>query len=704
MQLDRRSLLIGGGIGVGLLVAWQLLPGDDARVPVPEGGTAIGGMVALDPQGGITLHSPQVEYGQGIWTAFAQAIADEMGARMDSIAVQPLQAGSGFANPMIDEAFGSAIRITAAATSVRAFTLDIRRAAASMRELLRAEAAERVGLDPAGLLIAEGEVRGGERPLSFAELAEGAASRRARGAELRSWAGGGIIGTNAARVDTPPKMRGTFAFAADVRLPDMAYAAVRVPPPGGRVTGLDRAAASARQGTTEIIEDERFVAVIGETSWAAQAGLAAAKVRVTGARLDDAAIEAALVAALDAKDGKVWVDVGDASDAIAAADAPLAGEFRAAPMLHQSLEAPAAVARPRTDGGLDVWAATRAPDATRAAIADACGLSPSRIQLVPMGVGDPSGALLENDAAPVAGRLALRLGRPVQASLSHHAARRVGAVSPPMAARVEVALGGGGILGWRAHYAAPAGLGGSLARLGGKRGPSRLGATGLPYGVPAQEITTTTIDLPLRTGWMRGAEEAFHALATETMIDRAARALGRDPLSFRIGLLGGDVRMARLLTRLAAEARWDGGGAGSMMGVACARMDGSRIALVAEASGSPASFKVSRLVAAVDCGAMVNPALVEQQVAGGMLAALQQLRFPAPRIVDGLPEPAGAAIGPALDALPEIRVLTTPSGELPGGVSSLGAAIAPAAIANALGAGGEDQGPVLRTLPFALGA
>nr|WP_279614809.1 molybdopterin cofactor-binding domain-containing protein [Sphingomicrobium astaxanthinifaciens] len=682
-----------------MLVAWHAFGDDDPAVPVAPGGTAVGGLVALDPQGGITLHCPQVEYGQGIWTAFAQLIADEMGARIDSIAVQPLQAGSGFANPLIARAFGPDLRLTAAATSVRGFALDIRRAAAAMRELLRDEAAERTGLDGDALLIDGSEVRGGERPLSFADLAEGAARRRAGKARLRSWAGGGIIGTSPDRVDLPPKMRGSFTFAADVRLPNMLYAAIRLAPPGGRVTRLDRAAASERGGVVEIVEAPDFVAVVGETSWAAEQALRAADVRVTSAPPGDAAIDAALDAALAQEGGEAFVDVGEAGEVIAAAEAPLVADFRAAPILHHGLEAPSATARPRGDGGIDVWAGTRAPDATRRAVAAATGLSPGTIRLVPMGIGDPSGRLLENDAAPVAARLAQRLGRPVQAQVSHAAAARLGAFAPPMAARIEVALGGGAIAGWRATYAAAPGLGASLARLDGTRAQSRLGAGGLPYTIPAQALRTTTLDLPLRTGWHRGREEAFHALATETMIDAAARALGREPLSFRIGLLGGDVRMARLLTRLAAEAGWDGGGGASMMGVACTRLDGSRIALVAEASGSASSFRVSRLVAAVDCGAMINPALVEQQVTGGLLAALGELQLPAPRVVDGLPRPgARAGLAPALRALPEITVLTTPSGELPGGVSSLGAAVLPAALANALG-----EGPALRRLPFALG-
>nr|WP_280638948.1 molybdopterin cofactor-binding domain-containing protein [Sphingomicrobium aestuariivivum] len=695
--------MIGGGVGVGLLVAWQLFADDDPRVPVPEGGTAVGGLVALDPQGGITLHSPQVEYGQGIWTAFSQAIADELGARMEGISVQPLQAGSGFANPLIEEAFGTEVRLTAAATSVRAFTLDIRRAAASIRSLLLEEAGERSGAEVNSLLIANGEIRAGETVFGFGDLAEGAARRGARAAKLRPWAGGGVIGTSPPRVDTAPKMRGTFAFAADVRLPEMVHAAARVAPPGGRVTRLDRAAATATPGVVELVEAPDFVAVVAETGWAAERALKAADVRVTSAPLDDAAIASRLEEALAADDGRRLLDIGNADAVLDAADAPLLADFRAAPLIHHGLEAPSATARPRNDGGLDIWAATRAPDATRGAVAAACGLSAGAVQLVPMGIGDPSGRFLENDAAPVAGRLALRLGRPVQLRLAHGAADRTGPLAPPMAARIEVALGGGGIAGWRAHYAAPAALGASLARIAKGDAASRLGADGLPYSIPSQAIATTTLDLPMRNGWHRGREAAFHALASETMIDAAARALGREPLSFRIGLLGGDVRMARLLTRLAAASGWDGGGSGSRMGVACARLDGSRIALIAEASGSAANFRVTRLVAAVDCGAMVNPRLVEQQVAGGMLAALQELRLTAPRILDALPR-GNAPIGPALRDLPEIEIYTTPSGDLPGGVSNLGAAILPAAVANALGNAGTGQGPALRSLPFSVSA
>jgi len=199
---------------------------------------------------------------------------------------------------------------------------------------------------------------------------------------------------------------------------------------------------------------------------------------------------------------------------------------------------------------------------------------------------------------------------------------------------------------------------------------------------------------------LRGDVEPLMSFANESFIDELARARGVEPLAFRIGLLGGQPRLARALGSAAGRGGWDGGARGSSLGIACASGFGSHIGLMAEASiGPDQRIQVTRLVAAVDAGRLVNPGLVEQQVEGGLLHALVSATGAGPEIIAGMPRARPlAALGlPTLKALPRIEVVLLPSEEASGGVSGLGALVLAAAVGNAIFAA---TGMRLRRLPF----
>ena len=181
-----------------------------------------------------------------------------------------------------------------------------------------------------------------------------------------------------------------------------------------------------------------------------------------------------------------------------------------------------------------------------------------------------------------------------------------------------------------------------------------------------------------------------------------ARAQGAEPLAFRIGLLAGNVRLARAVMAAATIGGWDGGASGGGMGLACASAFGSHIGLLAQAHvGADQRVVVDRLVAAVDCGRAINPGLVRQQVESGLLAAFQLATAPAPEIIAAMPRarPLRALGYNRLSGTPKIEVELIPSSEAPGGVSGLGSTVLAPAIANALAAA---TGKRLRGLPFDL--
>jgi isoquinoline 1-oxidoreductase beta subunit len=372
-----------------------------------------------------------------------------------------------------------------------------------------------------------------------------------------------------------------------------------------------------------------------------------------------------------------------------------------APSPHCSLEAPAAVAH-FTGDRLEVWTGTQIPELARAAAAKAGGIAERRTTLYSMPVGDGSGSAFGLDAIVIAVELAKHAGRPVCLALPPATAQNQDAARPPILARMAALPSPDGtIAAWSARIAGMAGLEASLASAHGREAPDfRARGAAPPYGIANIRIDAIDAKLPIRTGYMRGGGEAMMTFATESFVDEVARAIGAEPLAFRMGLLGGAPRLAQAIMTAARIGGWDGGAPGSSLGLACASLFGSHIGLLAEATvGSDQRIRVSRLVAAVDAGRIVNPVLVRQQVEGGLLSALSTAVVPAPEYVAAMPR-AAPIRGRGFERLhdvPRIEVEVMQSDEIPGGISGLGMAVLAPAVANALAAG---TGRRLRNLPF----
>jgi isoquinoline 1-oxidoreductase beta subunit len=380
---------------------------------------------------------------------------------------------------------------------------------------------------------------------------------------------------------------------------------------------------------------------------------------------------------------------------------PLSATYSIAPTPHQSLEAPAAVARFSRDR-LDVWTGSQVPELARAAAAKAANLPERDVTLYPMPVGDGSGAAMGLDAVTIAVALARHTNRPVSLAFPPATAQNHDAVRPPVIAKVSALPSPGGtIAAWSSRIAGMASLDAALARATNGNAPaySPRGATP-PYGFESIRISAIDAGPVLKAGYMRGGDEASLTFVTESFIDEMARAMGAEPLAFRVGMLGGAPRLARVLSTAAAIGGWDGGARGSHMGIACATLYGSHIGLLAEASiSADQRVTVSRLVAAVDAGRIVNPGLVRQQVEGSLMAALAAATVPAPEWVAGMPK-AAPLRGKGFERLadvPRIEVELIRTDNSPGGVSGLGMAVLAPAVANAIAAG---TGKRLRNLPF----
>jgi isoquinoline 1-oxidoreductase beta subunit len=690
--VDRRTLLVGGGAGIGLVVAWLAWPrSEGSPLKARPDERLFGAYLRIGGDGRVSVAVPQAEVGQGIWTGLAQAAADELGAAWEQVAVEPAPVAEAYVNSLL----GGETRLTALSTSIRAFEGPMREAAATARAMLCAEAADRWRVSAEECDSEGGQVVHEGRRIGFGELVEGAAGRAPpKRPRPRTLGSGKLAGQSLPRLDAPPKTDGSTVFTSDVRLPRMIFASARLAPPGGSIGFGNRAAAKQQPGLIGWGEGDGWVAALGETWWAAERALQAAAPPIQGT--DGGLVDELLSTAFEGGDVRTVAEAGDYA-AATAETRPFGATYSIAAVTRASLE-PAAVVARVTDERVEIWAPTRAPDLVRSSVAMAVGAAPDEVTVYPMPIGDGSGSGFELDLVPIAVALARQAKQPVSLQLSPDIALHHAPVRPPVLAKLAALPSPDGTLtSWSARIASTAGY---EAGLGGDAPLFAARGWRPPYAVPNLRIQAIDAALPIRRGYYRGGEEAVAAFAVESFIDELARKLGAEPLAFRMGTLGGNPRLAGALNAATTVAGWDGGGRGSSMGLACASLFDSHIALVVEAGiGPDQSIRVAKMTAAVDCGRAVNPALVRQQVEGGLLHGLAAALLPAPEFRGGLARATTIAGKPfeRLGGVPAVTVEVVPSTAAPGGVSGLGMAVLAPAVANAIAAA---TGKRLRKLPF----
>ncbi len=719
MRIDRRQLLIGGGAAVGLTIAWAVWPRTPvANLALADGETAFGGWLKIGTDGQVTVAVPVCEHGQGAYTALPQIVADELGADWRTVGVEAAPENPRYANPLAHAAmFGKGLlpgigepMLTGASSAIRQFEAPLRQAGAAARVLLCKAATARWGGDWRDCTVAEGFVVRGAQRLRFGELAADAA-----GEEIpddvppRMTEEGRLSGASVPRLDAPPKVDGSANFAGDIRLPNMVFAAIRHGPIGNsRLVRIDRAAADKIPGVLSIVENPNWVAAVGNNWWSANQALAALTPRfeTPGPLIDDAAIARALSSALSEAGTRIAGE-GDISTAFAGTRV-LRADYRTGPGLHAAIE-PVTATASFEDGRLILWAATQAPALARSAAARAAGLNAADVVLHPMIAGGSFGANLETRVIEQAAVLAVTLRRPVQLTWSRAESLMRSPMRPPAAARMTAKLGANGlVLGWHAAIAT-ASLGHELdARLSGRRLPAaRIGGDTVAvdgaapvYRAPAWAVDHHPVELGLEAGWWRSGAHFASCFFTESFIDELARSTGSEPLSYRIGMLGGAPRLARCLSTVASLGGWQGGVPGSGQGIACHAMRGSFIALMVEGAmadgGRP---RVDRMVAAVDVGRVINPDLVRQAIEGGLIFGLAAATGASTRIARGMAQARSfrdLAL-PRLSSIPDILVELIDSDAAPGGASELGVPVVAPALANALFAG---SGRRFRSLPL----
>jgi isoquinoline 1-oxidoreductase beta subunit len=735
--ITRRGLLIGGGAGVGLLIGWAVWPRTyRANLNTAPGEKIFNPFVKIGVDGHVTVIVPQVEMGQGVYTTLPQIVADELGADWRTIGVEaaphnPLYANTLFVEEWEDEA-GSrmpraivdqwsareGLMVTGGSTSVRGFEQRLRDAGAAARALLCVAAAARWDADWQACDTAAGFVTRGNDRVRFGEVAADAATQKLpTGVERREGRENRLTGKSLPRLDAPSKVDGTAQYAADVRLPDMVYASIAQGPLGDtRLKSIDRQAGEKVAGVVAVVQTDGWVAAVATNWWAANKALLAMrpKFETTGGFASDHRIDKALDAAFDATlgGGMRVSSMGDVGAAFRDAQV-LTAEYRIGLAAHAAIEPMSATAS-IDHGELQLWIGTQVPGLAAKAAARAIGFDEAKVTVYPMLIGGSFGRRYEVEIAAQAAILAHKLKRPVQLTWSRAEDMRQDRFRPAAAAKMAARMAPGGrIEAWLAKIASPATTGELKARaLDGVRAhdamiaqagvsmPASVAGAVPPYAIPSVAVDHHPVNIGVPTGDWRGRAHGLSAFFTECFIDELAASQGIEPFSFRMGLLVDNPRLALCLSKAATLGGWNGGGPGTGQGIACHSMAGSHVAVMAEARISDnGRVKVDRLVAVVDCGQIINPDIVRQQIAGGMIFGMSAATGAPVHVGRGLagPERLGALHLPKLGDAPRITIELLASPHPAGGVGEISVPPVGPAIANALFAA---TGRRYRTLPL----
>lgn len=736
LPISRRSLLIGGGIGAGLLIAWGLLPRHYApNLRAAPGEVIINAFLKIGSDGRVIVAVPQAEMGQGVYTSLPQILADELGADWRTVSVEPAPINPLYANRLLAEqiagsdlpsafqgigrwavreyATRSALMLTGGSTSIRAFEPVMREAGAASRALLSMAAAERWDVDWESLDTRAGFVWNGAEKLSFGELADAAAEFELPDQlPVRGGMENRLVGQSLPRIDLPSKVDGSAQFAADIRLPDMVYGSVRQGPIGAsRLVRIDRAAADRVRGVIAILENPRWAGAVATNWWAANRAVEAMRPRfeTRGPLVGQADIERALASAIESEDRAHIVERGDIEAGLAGPNL-FRSQYSVGIAPSAPMETLTATAR-LTGDRLEVWAPTQAPTLARQAAARAAGVGEGQVTLYPTIVGGGYGRKLEMAAIEQAAIMAVRVKRPVQLTWSRIEETMHDSFRPPARASLVARLGQGGtIAAWRARIAAPSTIAEVTARISGARAaaqtetePAAVAGADPPYSIPAVAIEHVPVAVGVPTGIWRSGAHSYTAFFTECFVDELARQAKIEPLSFRIQMLGNNPRLARAISTACALGGWDGGAPGSAMGIAAHSAFGSHAALLVEVRvDKDQRVRVTRAVCAVDCGRIINPEIVRQQVEGGILFGIAAATGSRIDFKRGLPGAIGFGdLGlPLLAHSPDVTIELLVSEDDPGGVTELGVPPVAPAIANAVFALTAQR---LRSLPLVLG-
>jgi len=601
--------------------------------------------IHIEPDGSVTAYSGKVELGQGVLTALAQIVAEEL-----DVPFQRVHMVMGDTARTPDEGY------TAGSMTIMSSGDALRLAAAEARLALLEMAADRLDATPDELVVADGVIQVQQRPersISYAELMAGRLFNRqvSDHAPLKSPKDYRIVGKAIPRVDIPPKFTGQESFISDMHLPGMLHARlVRPPSSRAELVTIDYDSIKDLPGVVKVVQKGNFIGIVTERE--EQAILAAQQLKVSWSDAPFMPPMGDLYAYLRSQptQDNVLVDDGKVEEIISRSPRQVYAEYHQPYHAHASIGPSCAVAD-ATEDGITVWCSTAGPYPLRGALAQLAGMPEDKIRVIHVEGAGSYGQNGSDDAAADALVLSREVGRPVRLQWSRQDEFIWEPKAPAMVMEVRAGLDeSGDVTAWDYHVWSPSHV--ARARLASQLVASQL-ITSQPfpsgrfsfgaernaptnYTFPAQRVTVHYLaESPLRASSFRSLGGAENTFANESFMDELAAAAGEDPIAFRLRYLD-DSRAVDVLHAAADRAGWVPRASplnrhGEIMegrGVAFARYenDEALVACIAQVNVDPESgeVRVRRIVVAHDCGLIINPDGLQNQIEGNIIQSLSR--------------------------------------------------------------------------------
>src|SRR5229473_2900389 len=706
--VSRRALLSGGLAG-GFLLAFHLpvralVPNEPVQPPdVTDGKFAPNAFIRIDVTGHTTLVMPQVEMGQGVYTAVAMSLAEELDADFSQVTLQHA--------PPNDRLYGNptfGLQVTGNSNSIRAFWKPLRNAGAGARAMLVQAAAQQWQVEPASCSTANSEVTHKEsgRKLSYGALAAAAGSQTPpKDVALKDPKDFALIGKPLKRFDTPDKVNGKAVYGIDAMLPGMKFATLAACPVfGGKVGKVDDSAAKKIPGVQKIVVLDDLVAVVGDHMREDKKGLDALVIdwdEGANARISSKDIWNDLRAASE-KDGVVARSEGDIAKGLATGER-MDAAYELPFLAHATME-PLNATVHLTPDSCEIWTGTQIVSRVQAEAAKAAGLPVDKVIVNNHLLGGGFGRKLEPDMVVAAVRIAKQVDGPVKVVWTREEDIQHDIYRPVYRDTIAATLSNGRIVGWKYRVTGSSILARWLppAFQNGIDIDAVDSAVDMPYDIPNFHVDYVRAEPPaVPTGFWRGVGPNNNVFAIECFMDELARKAGKDPIEFRRSMLGKQPRFLGALNLVAEKSNW-----GQPLparvgrGVCVQPSFASFIATVVEAEVDEyGEVKLRRVTSAVDTGIPVNPDTIVAQVEGGLIFGLTAALYGEITIEKGRVQQSNFNDYRMLriDQAPKIEVHVIKSGEPPGGIGETGSTAGPPALRNAIYAA---TGVALRRLPI----
>jgi isoquinoline 1-oxidoreductase beta subunit len=752
MKPTKRRFILGGlGVTGALIIGWGIMPMRQRLqathpLPVINGSVALNGWVEIATNGRVTLFLSKSEMGQGVSTALPMLLAEELDVPLTSVDVVPARIDKIYGNVAMlvdglpfhpDEngllkqtaqwmvgkfARELGMQVTGGSSSVKDSWLILRQAGASARAMLISAAAQQWQVPESACHTKAGMVLSSNgKQASYGELAALAVHSNLKNIRLKNPSEFILIGQPQPRRDSAVKSTGQAQFGIDVRLPGMCYSAIRMCPQlGGKLRSMNDADIIKMPGVIKVIslaelnsrvESVAGVVVIAKTYWQARTALAALKVEWDGvSTLSDASVLSELRHKLDTETGYTYFEQGSVNSEKSNPAQTIHVEYTAPFLAHATME-PMNCTAQVSNGKVTLWVGTQVPSIAVKIAAQVAQVNSDQIELHQFFIGGGFGRRLEADMVAQAVFIAMQSnGAPVQLIWSREEDIEHDFYRPAAVARFKASLDQTGhVISYESKSASGSITEQVLRRYFGLPfiGPDKTTAEGefdMQYEFPNQKISHVIVPTLVPLGYWRSVGHSHNAFFKESFIDELAHATKQSPLEFRRSLLKNHPRHLAVLNAAVAAVSMAGQNlpTGHAHGIALHQSFGTIVAQVAEVSLRDKDIVVHKVSCAVDCGMVVNPNIVRQQIESAVLFGISAALFGEITFKDGKVEQSNFNNYPVLrmNQAPQVDVIIIASTEPPEGMGEPGTPPIAPAVANALF---NLTGQRLRQLPLRVG-